>query len=118
MSQNDFPKYIRKSLLKALCKEAPKQEKNIVNKNNIPTTWIRLPYIGSKGKHLLKQCIRKVKHNCTTDIKFVILYNTRKIWYYCTVKDKIPIEQRSSAIYQISCAVCLKRYVRKKITDE
>ena len=46
---NDLPKYIRKSLLKEICNEAPKQEKNIVKKNNIPTIWIRLPYIGSKG---------------------------------------------------------------------
>ena len=74
-----------------MCKEVPKQEKNIVNKKNIPTIWIRLPYIGKKGKHLLKQCIRKVKRNCTTDIECVILYNTQKILYYCTVKDKIPI---------------------------
>ena len=87
MLWNDFPKYIRKSLLKSLCKEALKQEKNIVNKNNNPAIWIRLPYIGSKGEHLLKHCIRKVKRNCITDIKFVILYNTKKISYYCTVRQ-------------------------------
>ena len=79
MLWNDFPKYIRKFLLKNICKEAPKQGKNTVNKNNILAIWIRLPYIGSIGEHLLKQCIRNVKHSCTTDIKFVILYNTRKI---------------------------------------
>ena len=76
MSWNDFQKYVRKTLLKNIFKEAPKQEKNIVNKKSIPTIWIPLPYIGNKGEHLLKQCIRKVKRNCTTDIKFVILYNT------------------------------------------
>ena len=54
---NDFPKDICKSLLKNLCKEVPKQEKNIVNKNNIPTIWIQLPYIGSKGEHSLQQYI-------------------------------------------------------------
>ena len=64
MFWNDFPKNIRKYLLKNVCKEAQRQEKNIVNKANISTFWIRLPYIGSKGKHLLKQCIRKVKRNC------------------------------------------------------
>ena len=113
MSWNDFPKYIRKSLLKNICKEAPKQEKNIVNKINIPTIWIWLPYIGNKGEHLLKQCIRNVKRIYTTDIKFVILYNTKKISYYCTVKDKISIVQRSSVIYHITFPGCLKRYVGK-----
>ena len=47
MSWDNFPKYIRKSFSKNICKEASIQEKNIANKNNIPTTWIRLSYIGS-----------------------------------------------------------------------
>ena len=34
--------------------------------------------LGKKGEHLLKQCIRKTKRSCTTVIKFVILYNTKK----------------------------------------
>ena len=58
--------------MKNICKEAPKQENNIINKDKIPTIWIRLPYIGNKDEHLLKQCIRKLKRNCNTDIKFVI----------------------------------------------
>ena len=74
---------------------------------------ISLPYLESKGEHVLKQSIRKLKRNCTTDIKFVILYNTKKTSYYCTAKDKIPIAQRSSVIYQITCPGCLKRYVGK-----
>ena len=99
--------------MKNICKKVPKQEKNIVNKDSILTIWIRLPYIGKKGEHSLKQCIRRVKRNCNTDIKFVILYNTKKIFYYGTVKDKIPLAQKSSVIYQITCPGCLKRYVGK-----
>ena len=43
------------------CKEAPRQENNIVDKDNIPSIWIRLPCIGNKDENLLKQLIRKVK---------------------------------------------------------
>ena len=57
--------------------------------------------------------MREIKHNCTSDIKFLILYNTKKISYYYTVKDKIPIAQRSSVMYQITCPGCLKHYVWK-----
>ena len=113
MSWNNFRKHICKSLLKIVCKESSKQETSIVNKNNILTIWIRLPDIVSKGEHLLKKCIRKVKRNCSIDIKFVILYNTKNISNYCTVKEKIPQEQSSSVIYQITCPGCLKRYVGK-----
>ena len=45
--------------------------------------------------------------------KFVIIYNTKKSSNYCTVKDKIPIEQRSSVIYHITSPGCSKRYVAK-----
>ena len=51
ISWNDFPKYIRKSLLKNICKEAPKQKKNIVNEDNISTIWIWLSYTGNNGEH-------------------------------------------------------------------
>ena len=33
--------------------------------------------------------------------------------YYCIVKDKIPILQRFSFIYQITCPGSLERYVGK-----
>ena len=42
-----------------------------------------------------------------------MLYYTKKVSYYCTVKDKIPITQKSSVIYQIICLGCLKRFVVK-----
>ena len=99
MSRNGFPKYIFGNLYQKI--SASRQGKNIVNKDNIPTIWIRLPDIGHKFKHLLKQCIRKVKRNCTIDIKIVILLNTKNISYYCSVKDKVPIAQRSSIIYHL-----------------
>ena len=55
MSQNDFPKCVRKSLLKRFAKKPPIKEKNFVNESKVPTIWIRLPYIGNKVEHLLKQ---------------------------------------------------------------
>ena len=111
MSWDNFPKYIRKSLSKNICKEASIQEKNIANKNNISKIWTRLPNIGSKSKHLLKQCIRKIKRNCTSNIKFVILDNTKKISYYCTVKNKIPIAQRPSVIKESAKSRGLRGFV-------
>ena len=74
---------------------------------------MRLPYIGNNGEHLLKQFIRTLKHNCSTDIKLRILYNTKEISYYCTVKNKIHIAQSSSVTYHITCPGCLKCYIGK-----
>ena len=67
----------------------------------------------NKGKHLLKKSVSKAQCNCTTDINFVILYNTNDILYHCTIKNKIPIAQRSSVVYQVTCLDFLKGYVGK-----
>ena len=107
--------HIEKRSLLNICKEVPKKGKHIEDKNKILAICIRLPYIWNNNglEELLKQCIREVKRNCTTDIKFVILCQTKKISYCCTVKNKIPIEQRFSVICQITCPGCFKHYVRK-----
>ena len=44
MPWNDFPKYIRKSFFKNIYEDIPQKEKNNVNKDDIPTNWIRLLY--------------------------------------------------------------------------
>ena len=50
-----FPQIYTEIFIKKFCKEAPKQEQNIANKNNIPTILIRLlSYVGNKGEHLKK----------------------------------------------------------------
>ena len=46
------------------------------------------------------------------NVKFVVIYATKKISFYCNVKDKVPHEQRSN-IYRIRCPGYGGKYVGK-----
>ena len=45
--------------------------------------------------------------------KFVVIYDTKKISFYCNVKDKVPYEQRNNIIYRITCPGCGGKYIGK-----
>ena len=40
------------------------------------------------------------------NVKFVVIYDSRKIAFYCNVKDKVPHEQRNNIIYGIRRPGC------------
>ena len=100
MSSNSYPKYVRNSIIKRL-----QQKKSTIQKNdeNLIKIWIRLAYIGNKGKELIKTCILKLKRCFKTHAKFSTLYDAKKCVMFCSVKDKILTNQKSNAIYTIKC---------------
>ena len=64
MSWNGFPNYIPKALLHHLKSDVRNRDViNEINNNNANLTEIffRLPYAGSKGKQLLKHCLKKIR---------------------------------------------------------
>ena len=74
-------------------------------------------HIRNKGEHLRKNCIIKIKRNCTIGIKFVILYNTNKILYYCT-KTTISNDTPADTSHRINVDLMsiLRRHIEKKIS--
>ena len=44
---------------------------------------------------------------------FVVLYNTKKISFFTSDKDKVPIHSKSNVVYQIACPCCNKSYIGK-----
>ena len=43
----------------------------------------------------------------------LLFYDTKKISFYCNVKDKVPHEQRNNIIYRITCPGCGGKYIGK-----
>ena len=41
--------------------------------------WIRIPYLDVKGEFLVKKLVKKLQRNLTEPVKFVVLYQTKKI---------------------------------------
>ena len=46
-------------------------------------------------------------------VKFVVIYDTRKISYFLPKKDKIPNSSRSNIVYEVTCPGCNSSYIGK-----
>ena len=107
MSWNGFPNYISKALLQRLKSHSKERSDNtsmndVKNKNEkVTEIFSRLPYAGIKGEQLVKHCLKKIKRSLKIDVKFVVIYDTKKFLFYCNVTDKVPHELRNNIIYRI-----------------
>ena len=57
-----------------------------------PKIWIRMPFLGKQGEFLVKKRLRKIQRSLTRPVKFVVIYDTKKISYFLPKKDKIPLQ--------------------------
>ena len=107
MSWNGFPNYVSKPLLRRLKSNSSiPSYNNYTEKNDIPEIIFRLPYAGKVGEQLLKRCLKKVKHCLNSNVKFRVLYDTKKMSFYCNIEDKLSHDQRNHVIYKIKCPGC------------
>ena len=116
MSWNGFPNYISKALphyLKSNVRNRDVINEINNNKENATEIFFCLPYAESKGEQLVKHCLKKIRHCLKINVKFVVIYDTKTISFYCNVKDKVPHEQRNNNIYRIMCPDCGGKYIAK-----
>ena len=82
MSWNGFSNYISKALLHRLKSNA--RNRDVINetnnnKENITEIFFRLSYAWSKGEQLVKHCLKKIRRCLKLNVKFVVIYDTKKI---------------------------------------
>ena len=97
MMWNEFSNYILKVLLHYLKSNVRNRDviNEINNKENVTEVFFCLLYAGSKGEQLVKHCLKKIECCLKINVKFFVIYDTKKILFYCNVKDKVPHEQRN-----------------------
>ena len=95
-SWNGYPKNARNALLHRLSRN--NRRVNNDEDDQFIKLYFRLPYAGLKGEQLVKSCIRKMRRFLKTNVKFIVLYDTKKISYFCTNKDKVPELQRHNVV--------------------
>ena len=57
--------------------------------------------------------IKKIQRNLTRLVKFIVIYQTKKVSYFLPKKDKIPDLSRCNLVYQFTCPGCSKAYIGK-----
>ena len=117
LSWNGYPSYIRKKLLKQFCesaqqkKDPPPADTKI--EDEIDQLSLKIPFMGANGEKLVKTLKRKIQSNLSRKVNIRVIYTTNKLSKLCSVKDKIPEDQRNNIIYSIKCPGCGEKYVGK-----
>ena len=77
------------------------------------TIWFKLPYMGLEGERIVKKCIRRLKPCFKKQVRFRVIYGTKRVAMFCSNKDKIPNELKSNCVYEFKCPGCSERYIGK-----
>ena len=130
MAWNGFPASFRCAILRKLKSKhnsnnpAPysntSSENNLSNNTadeNISKIWVRIPFLGKQGEYLVKTLIRKLQRNLTKPVKFIVIYQTKKVSYFLSKKDKIPDLERNDLVYEFSCPGCSVTYIGKTVRN-
>ena len=73
-----------------------------IEKSDILEIIFHLPYAWKVGEQLLKG-LKKVKLCLNSNVKFRVLYDTKKMSFHSNIKDKVTCDERNNAIYKIKC---------------
>ena len=111
MSWNGFPLKASNMLLNKF----KNKQNRIPNEDDdkLDKIWIRLPYLGKAGEEMLSRCLKKVRRNLNKPVKFITLWQYKKISYFISTKDKTPKEYVSSIVYHFKCPGCNSGYIGK-----
>ena len=73
--------------------------------------WIRIPYLGNRGENIIKSCTSKIQRFLTKPVKFIVTYDTKRISFFVSSKDKLPPLSCSNLVYEVSCPGCVSNLV-------
>ena len=112
LSWNGFPRHVRNSILHRLKRKTSRVTTDETKTDTVEIHF-RIPYAGIKGEQLIKSCVRRMKRFVKRNVKFVIMYDTKKLSFFCNTKDRVPGLQRHNLVYKITCPGCGRNYVGK-----
>ena len=58
---------------------------NDISEDNTSKIWLRNPYLGQQGEHLVKK-LTKIQRSLTNPGKFIAIYETKKVSYFISKK--------------------------------
>ena len=127
MAWNCFPANFRCAILRKLKSKhnsndpAPYSNTSSENNSNnadenISKIWVRIPFPGKQGEYLVKKLIRKLQRNLTKRVKLIVIYQTKKVSYFQSKKDKERKDlERNDLVYEFSCPGCSATYIGKTV---
>ena len=86
--------------------------------DDVTTLYMSLPFSGKEAESIVKRSKRRLMKlfKKEKNVKFSIFFESTKISFFTSNKDKIPDLSNSNVIYQYCCAGCGAEYVGKTET--
>jgi hypothetical protein len=113
-SYNGFPRWIVNKIMKQVSTNRPtnndEEEEEVKN-----TIYMFLPYAGKEAESVVLRCKKRLfklfKNNLK--VEFRVHFQTAKLSFYTSNKDKTPLLSNSFLVYEYSCPGCLHTYIGK-----
>ena len=86
-------------------------ERDDINKKDLQTRYVILPYIGDYSKVAKNKIKKLIKAFCKDNISINLVFTTCKVKNYCSTKDRIPSCFKSNVVYHFNCTRCNSCYV-------
>ena len=115
-SYNGFPRWIVKNVIQQTQNKRRTNERD--QDDDVTTLYMSLPFSGKEAESIVKRSKRRLTKlfKKEKNVKFSIFFESTKISFFTSNKDKIPDLSNSNVIYQYCCAGCGAEYVGKTET--
>jgi hypothetical protein len=83
------------------------------NSANSDCRYFKLPYIGKMSVQTKMKITEVIQKFCKPDVKLRIIFTTKRIGSYFSLKDSFRREMLSNVVYKFRCANCNVCYIGK-----
>ena len=110
---NGFPKWIARSVMRQSLGNRRNTEAE--PEEDEETLYMSLPYNGKEAESIVKRCKKRLIRLFKREkkVKFSFRFQTTKVSFYTSNKDKIPLLSNSGVIYNYKCPGCDSSYIGK-----
>ena len=111
-SYNGFPRWTVKKILR---ENMNRQQRRENDRDESEKIYMFLPYCGKEAESVVFRCKKRLSKLFKKDlhVEFRIHFQTTKLSFFSSNKDKTPFLSSSSLVYQFSCPGCTKSYIGK-----
>ena len=108
---NGFPKWITKNIINPSSRNDQSTEKDPEEE----TLYLFLPYCGKEAETIVKRSKKRLTRLFKKEkkVRFSIIFQSTKLSFYTSNKDKIPLLSNSGVIYKFTCPGCNSCYIGK-----
>ena len=113
MSWNGYPSYVYNIIMRKLRERKKNTNRYCSDSEDDDTPKIWFQMLCPNGEKFAKKCISKLQKCSKKELKFILIYDKKKLAFFCSNKDPVPVSLQSYIIYQFEFPGCKVKYIGK-----